>query len=236
MKDSKWLDSVRHFFEVLKPMTWAERFDHIFTYYKEFVFVVGVGILVISVLLFSALNSRNNVVFGGVFANLDINLYGYNYLTDGFLEKLDTDSITDKVDLTSTAFKTPENLSELDSSYNAAMKPIGMIEDGTLDYFVMDEEAMMFYMTQDALMDLREVFTEDELAQMEDLLIYLEFESDHTRYPVAIRVNHMQFFIDCVEVENPVFFSFASTEKDVSTYRLFWEYLNNWTALESADS
>lgn len=231
MKNTKWYQSLTCLFRTLKPMKWGERLEYIFTYYIEAAFVIGIGVLLVCVLVFHATADKTETIFGGVFANVDINRYGYDYLTEGVLELLDGDPETQKADVSSTFFAQVEEVSQLNYTYNAAMKPMGMLEDGTLDYLVMDENAMMFYMTQYALMDLGEIFSAEELAQMEDKLIYLEMETDHSRAPVAIRVNDIPFFVDCVEVSEPVFFAFTGTREDAQQYHLFWEYLMQWQGI-----
>ena len=209
-------------------MKWADRLDYIFSYYKELVFVVFIAVMVVSAVLFSALGDQKEVLFGGVFANTDISREGYAYLSDGVMELLDGDPETQIISLSSTFFEEVKELSQLDYSYNAAMKPIGMLEKGELDYMVMNESAMMFYMTKYALMDLREVFTDAELEALEPQLIYIELEKEQVRYPVAIDVTKMQFFVDCVDVSEPMYFSFTGTPEQREQYRDFWEYLSAW--------
>lgn len=228
MKNSKWHHSIRRFFQIMKPLTWADRFDYIFSYYKELVFVVSIAVLVVSAVLFSALGDKQEVIFGGVFVNTDINMDGYSYLSDGVMELLDGDPETQKISLSSTYFEEVKELSQLDYSYNAAMKPIGMLEKGELDYMVMNESGMMFYMTQYALMDLRDIFTEAELEALEQQLIYIELEKEQVRYPVAIDVTKMPFFVDCVDVSEPMYFSFTGSKEQREQYRDFWEYLSAW--------
>jgi hypothetical protein len=56
----------------------------------------------------------------------------------------------------------------------------------------------------------------------------LELQKEATKYPVAIRVNGIPFFEDCVEVRDPVYFSFTGPEERAEQYRMFWDYLLNW--------
>lgn len=228
MKNTKAYKSVERFFAVLKPMNWKQRIEHIFSYYEELVFV---GAIVLAVVIFVGVSmSRNDkqAVFGGMFANVDINQVGYSYLTDGYMQTLGADRETQYIDLSSTAFKEVTKVSELDVSYNAAMKAIAKIEEGTLDYLVMNEDAMEFYMTQYALMDLTEVFPADALSAIEDDLIYIYLEKENIRYPIAIEVTNMPFFKDCVDVSNPVYLGFTGDKEDSEEYRAFWVYLNSW--------
>lgn len=228
MKETKWYNNIQRFFAVLKPMSWKQRIAHIFSYYEELVFVLALILAVVIIVGVTVNKDDRQTIFGGAFANVDINQAGYDYLSDGVIALFEGDPETHRVDLSSTAFKEVERVSELDSSYNAAMKPIAKIEEGVLDYLVMNEDAMEFYMTQYALMDLTEVFTADELAAMEDDLIYIYLEVEAIRYPIAIEVTQLPFFQDCVDVSEPVFFGYTGSKEDREEYRAFWAYLNNW--------
>ncbi len=228
MKNIKIYKSIQRFFAVLKPMTWKERIEHIFSYYEELVFILAMILAAVIIIGVSVSRDDRQVIFGGAFANVDINQIGYDYLSDGLIEHLGADPESHRVDLSSTAFKEVTQVSELDVSYNSAMKPIAKIEEDVLDYLVMNEDAMEFYMTQYALMDLTEVFTADQLAAMEDDLVYVYLEVEAVRYPIAIEVTDMPFFKDCVDVSKPVYFGFTGHKEDSEEYRAFWEYLKIW--------
>lgn len=229
MKETKWFQSTARFFEALRPMTWLERIDHIFSYYKELVFVVSVALIVCLALAISFSGNRAEVIFGGGFANVDIDREGYTYLTDGVMALYGGDPKKQKVELSSTAFREVTQASQLDYNYNAAMSLVAKIDDGTLDFLVMDEDAMKFYMTRYALMDLREVFTPGELAEMEDDLVYIYLEVEQVRYPIAVDITALPFCQECVDVTVPVYFGFTGTGEEREQYRAFWRYLTDWT-------
>ena len=231
MKNLKLKDRIQRFLETLKPMTWRQRIEHIFSYYEEIV-LVAVIIFAIVFVIGMVGTDHKEIVLGGSFANVDINQIGYDYLSDDLMELLGADPETQCIELTSTAFEEVTEVSKLDAAYNAAMKPIAQITDGTLDYIVMDELAMQFYMSQYALIDLTDVFSDSEIAEMEDMLIYVYLEEEDIRYPVAFDVTDMPFFKDCVDVTNKVFFGFTGSTENKELYRQFWDYLNAW---ESAD-
>jgi len=214
--------------KTLQPMSWSERFGYMLSYYAEIAFVLFIAGLIVTVLLLSAFRDRSEVIFGGAFANTDVNKAGYEYLTTGVLSLFDGDSKTQKVELSSTAFPQTPDYSMIGNAHDAAMKPVAQMEEGIIDYIVMNESAMMFYMTQYILGDLRLVFSEEELSAMGERVIFLELEKEGTRCPVAIRVDQLPFFRDCVDVSEPIFFSFTENEKKAGTHRFFWEYLMNW--------
>lgn len=225
LKVKKWITSLR---KTLAPMRWSQRLEYIFSYYAEIAFVLCIAGVLITVLLVSVLKDRSEVIFGGAFANTDINREGYAYLTDGVMTLLHGDPETQKVALSSTAFKETPDAGNINGLYNAAMKPVAQADEGTVDYIVMNESAMMFYMPQYVLADLTQVFSEEELAQMGEKVIYLELTEEGIRCPVAVRVDSLAFFRDCVDVREPIYLGFVDGGKRTEKYRIFWEYLKSW--------
>ena len=196
----------------------------------EVAFALLIAVLVLSVVLLSAFRDRSEVLFGGVFVNTDIDKEGYTYLTDGVMELFNGDPETQKVELTATAVVHTAEYSQINASADAAMQPIAKVEEGNLDYLVMDEEGMMLYMTQYILDDLRTVFSEKELETLGEKVIYLELETDGSRTPVAIRVDERPFFSQHADISNPLFLAFVGPEEKSGHYRAFWDYLNNWNS------
>lgn len=195
----------------------------------ELAFIAFIAVIVIVLLIFSFEGKDDKeVIFGGVLANTDVNAAGRDYLTDGVLGLFDGDGNTQKAALTFTTFTSTSDIDRINGAYNAAMEPIAMIEKGDLDYIIMNEDAMMFYMTQYALADLREIFSEEELNALGDRVIYLEMEKEGTREPVAIRSGDFAFFQDCVDVREPVFTAFTGPSQACADMRAFWEYLMEW--------
>ena len=78
---------------------------------------------------------------------------------------------------------------------------------------------------------MREFFTQDELAQLEDRLIYLEKQNENDnsvleeRYPVAVDVSGMAFFTEYAKDKEEIYFSVASNSLNKEIVRAFWYYL-----------
>lgn len=228
MKETKFYKSVIRFISIMKPMKWSERIEYVFMYYKELVFVVSIALIVIIGVVGSMAGNNKQIVFGGLFANVDINKIGYSYLTDGVAEFVPYDPDKQQIKLTSTAFDEASDLDQLNYTFNAAMSPIAMIEKGELHYMVMDEEAMKFYMSQYALMDLTEIFDQSVLDALGEDVIYIELQVEQVRYPIAINITDLEFSKDCLDVSDPIYLGFTGTKENKELFLKFWNHLNNW--------
>ena len=105
MKFKAWGASFRSFRQRMKAMSMEERIDYIWTYYKWEIalFLLGAFVLygVISALCATPIETK----LSGNITNCSLTDVGYHYLTQGYLQELELDVQTHKVDLglTSTA-------------------------------------------------------------------------------------------------------------------------------------
>ena len=73
--------------EDLKTMTFPEKIDHIWTYYKEYMFV-ALMLVIICVAIVSAIGNADMQYYNcGVMSNIELSRQGHTYLTDEFFEK-----------------------------------------------------------------------------------------------------------------------------------------------------
>ena len=107
------------------------------------------------------------------------------------------------------------------------MSAVALAGSHSLDYLLMDQIAMEFYMSQDIFMDLRTFFSEDELEALKDDLVYMQTREDDM-VPVALHIEDMPFAVDCIDLEDNIFLSFINNTRKKDVCRDFWEYLNNW--------
>lgn len=214
--------------EALKPMSGMERLEHIWSYYKEAILIALIVVFLVVVTIISIANAGIKALFSGAFANVDLTADGMQYLQEDYFDRLGGKP-RQEVRLTATYF---ENLfgsvSDFDFNYNSAMGIVAMVTDRSLDYMVMDEVALKFYLSQDIFMDLSEFFTEEELEQYADRLVYLEANDSDDRFPIAIHIEDTAFAKDCMEPGKPVFFALIGNTKRPELCRDFWEYLLAW--------
>ena len=170
--------------ERMAGMTFLEKLDHIWTYYREYLWIVVVAVILIAAIITSTINLIfKDQVVTGIAVNITFEQAGYNYLTEDYAEELGVNPRWEEVKLEYTAFGSLADQSNSEQNYYAAMTVVGEVGAKMLDYIILDKDGMEFYITQGVYMDLREFFTEEELAQLkaEDRLIYAteEGSDDH---------------------------------------------------------
>lgn len=216
--------------EQLAPMTGKQRIDHLWTYYKEYLWIGIVVVILISAMISSAINLSKNVVVTGMMVNLTIDQRGYNYLSEDYAEKIQADPTWDVVKLEYTAFDPLTENANAEQNYYAAMTVVAEVSAEKLDYIILDKSGMEFYITQDVYMDLREFFTEEELAQFakEDRLIYAQEEGSDEKWVAAVDITETPFVRDNVTSEGPIYFALAGNTEKPETCRDIWDHIHLW--------
>lgn len=234
VKRSNARQRLRALKETLKPMSHRQRIAHIWTYYKLQLLIVVVAVILIITAIGNLTNAGKEALISGVYANVDMSQEGWRYVDEQFFAYMGGDAQTQSIQLSATDFSGIfSNVNIFDSSYTSAMNPVAMVSGGSLDYLIMDEAALRFYMTQEILLDLTDFFTPDELDAFGERVIYLELvdESDVTvsRCPVAIDISELPFSQDCLNADG-CYFSLSVNTSRLDACRIFWSYLLAWKA------
>lgn len=227
MNKKKLSERFREGLEKLKPMTWPQRIDHIWTYYKA-VLLFAVAVVIIPIGLIISFAGKRDVIFGGMAINVDMRGHGTTYLSDDLFAHLGGDPAKETVDLSANVF---DNYStEIDANYNAAMSTIGRIEAGTLDYVIMDKVALEFYIIHEIYLDLNLVFTPEELSAFgeENVIKVVPENAQHISTPIAIDISDTVFAKDCLSPTEEIYFAFVGPAENAEEYRAFWDYFMAW--------
>ena len=214
-------------YNTLKPMTWAQRVDHIWTYYKYHMLFGGVIFLVALAFLSTFFINNGDVIFSGVFINTDITAEAQTYLTDDLLKTMDGDPKKQVVDVSYSLFEDMGSVRELELNYNRAVAVIAQVEAKSLDYMVMDLTALDYYATQNVFGDLRQLLPPEVLDQF--TLIYAREESSTEEIPVALEITHTNFVIECTNATSRIFLAFPGNTGRAFTPADFLKYLTNWS-------
>ena len=98
---------------------------------------------------------------------------------------------------------------------------------------------MEFYIIQDVYMDLREFFTEEELAQLdaENRVIYAQQEGENDRWAVAVAITDIPFIQEYVAPAEgeEIYFALSGSTPRPEMCRNVWNYLHAWEKPEQSD-
>ena len=232
-KETKFYKGIQKLREDMAPMTFREKVDHIWYYYKTYILVFAVLAFAIGAIIGSVLSKKESIT-AGMMVNLTMSAEGYNYLTDEYFARIDGQR-KQEVRLDSTNFSNLESPSvDVEVSYNAAQTLVARVSGGILDYVLLDEGALGFYVWQDVFMDLSEFFTEEELAQLESegRLRYGQIEETGERWVAAVDISDLPFVkenIGTVNVKDgKVFFALSGRPPHPENCRDIWNYIHEW--------
>ena len=200
----------------LASMSWRERLEHLWTYYKWVVFA-AIGVIIFLHMLLSALIAGNReVLISGIGINVPMTQEGITCLTDDYLTRLE-----------GTKRQTVQYLDEIldmdnpaigqEASYSTIVKVSGLISTTSLDYFLLDPEALDYYSEGDLFMDLQNLFSQEALAQ----LTVLEIQG----VPKLIDISGTWFAETYITAEGPCYLAFAYNAPHPEACLELWQYL-----------
>lgn len=231
-KETKFYKKIQKLREDMAPMTFSQKVDHLWYYYKTYVLVISVLAVGIIAILGSTLSKKESIA-GGLMVNLTMSTEGYNYLTQAYYDHIGGQR-GQEVRLDSTKFEDLKITSDVEVNYNAALTLVARVSGNLLDYALIDQGAMEFYINQDVFMDLRQFFTEEELAQMQDRLIQAKIEETGETWIAAVDITDIPFVKDNVgtvnEENGKVYFILSGNPAHPDLLRDIWDYIHAWKA------
>lgn len=216
-------------FARMKPMNWKERLDHLWTYYHDYLWVAAVAVILIAAIISSTINLlTDNTQVRGVMVNISIEQQGMNYLKGEYAKALDVDK--DEVQLSYIEWGTVADLLADDQNYTAAMSVTSEVAAEMLDYMILDEEAMIYYRDQGVYGDMTDMFSPEELAQMdESRLQRVEEETSGEEWLIAIDISDTAYVKD--NSEGKVYFAIAGNAPHPDMCRKVWDRIMAWEPL-----
>ena len=209
--------------DALRPMPWKKKLEHLWEYYKWVlvVLVVVSTIVYISVVGYSSA-SVEGLLYGEI-VNLSFDTEAVEYLSDDLLEHLNGVKGDQKVSLYMSNLVIGED-STYDNYYAPLIRTSSEIENGKLDYLLVDSATLAVYFNEEFLLDLRQLFTPEELALMEENLVYVLYEETGERVPMAINVTDTAFVTNRITHETTVYLGFVGNTERLETCRIFYDY------------
>lgn len=226
----------------LKPMTFGEKVDHLWTYYKEYLLIaVAVGLLVAAGIS-GYINANKEYLFKGMMVNISMTQEGYRYLTDDMLTRMGDGNPNQTIMMDYTNFLDLADPTNGEDNYNASLLFIARVSGGLLDCALLDQMAFEFYLTQEAYGDWSTFFTQAELDAMGDKVIYAmaeeEMEDEEgnvipaVRWPAAIEISHLPFFQEHAPKNEKIYLVLSGNQPNHEAVRAFWEHIHAYQKAE----
>lgn len=192
----------------LGRMSWAQKREHIWEYYKIPIITILVLIAaVIGIVYMYKLNDYENVFYAVI---IDGGMEGISEkkdaMTTGFTEYLGIDGEDERVYFDNNYTLTYTSVIDEDP-YISAEKIMTQIATGSIDGIIADKSQLNGFSRSDesAFIDLSICLTEEEFAAVEDSIIYYTL-SDGTKIPNALDLSNTKIVAEMgLTVKNPAY-------------------------------
>ncbi len=216
----------------LKNMTWKQRWEHLWTYYRWVIIVAIMSVMIISVIISCIINLNTNLLVAGVTINVELSEEGKALLTEDFKAEHGTGVKYEDVSLNLIYLQDFEKTQDYQDNYYTLMSLLSLCSAQELDYIIADQIGMENMLKQEAFMDLSTFFTADELAQLGDAVVMARSseQADEESIPVAVDITQLPFvqmFTDLNEGEK-VYFSVVQNSPRLEQVRQIWEVLSGF--------
>lgn len=214
----------------LAAMTFKEKVNHMWTYYKGSLVILAILIALCSIITSTCRARNTETLIAGISLNVQLTDEGQSYVKDEYYERVKTEGLQQVI--YSESFQDDfANTATLEDSYMGLMSLIALAVGEELDYVFLDEVALKNMLVHDFYLDLREFFTEAELEALGDNVIWMEtgVEEETKFMPVAVKVEHIPFIQENAKTVGDTYFALVTNTPRLEACRDFWEYINAWT-------
>lgn len=226
------LRGFKNLVKTLKGMTFQQKAEHLWLYYKEWLLVIFFGVLFIGLVFTVIEEQKKDILVAGMMVNISINQDAMNYMTVDYAHDLGAKNKYQVANMDYTSFGDPLDPENGENSYYASMILPSRVTGGMLDYIILDKYAMEYYIAQDVYMDLREFFTEEEIAEFDKTgrMIYARQEEEEDAWAVAVDISDVPFVKENIKAEGGVYFALSGNNPDLEMCRNAWERIHAWGA------
>lgn len=197
---------------------------------NRIVLIISISILTVLLLVARKYVTLNNdVLISGLSVNVAVDQAAVEEMNAHFREQLSQGGKYEKVRLSQVSM---ENFSDVNLQYKDNLYTLTTIaslnETGELDYLLMDQLALESLIKQETFLDLRQFFTEEQLQELGDRVIYVRSSEMEVwkSYPVAVDISGLSYIRENTATADKVYFGIAVESPRIEQIRLVWEYLN----------
>ena len=211
--------------QTLKPMTWKQRFDHLWEYYRFTFFVVSVCVIIGISLLVDVIVNRQVVLLAGTSINVTISEEGTAKLNEELLAIYEGDA--SKKEVVTLNVGTPfvtEGEADMEQVYVELMRVVSQIAAKELDYLLLDKNGMDYFVGAEAGEDLRTLVSEEYYKLLEPYIVMGKLD-EAGNIPVAVSIKDTEFAKACKRKGEELYLMFPGNTGRTERIEPFLRYI-----------
>lgn len=214
--------------EILAPMTWKERLEYLWEYYK----LVAIFAVVVIAFVISIISTclQPDVIYEGVGVNLDLPNYDTTYVVEDWLTVMGVDPKKETAKYSSIFVgDLDEEIVDTELAVGA-QKVMLMVIAESLDYVLMDDQAVEFYLEKEIFGSLETMLSQEQLEQYAEKMIYAKVENQEI--PVVLDISDTALAKACGVYGKGLYIAFPGNTGRTEWNDDFLEHLLKWEAAE----
>lgn len=219
----------------LSRMTFKEKVDHLWTYYKSTLLIAVIAIVALSIVVTGIINVNTDIIVSGVAVNVYLSEEGTQYLTDDYYNKVHDGSERKKVDFSEMPLYDLSDAAHAQDTEYALLALAALISEGELDYMIVDQSALTsFIKYEKILQDLRNLFPQEDLDKLGNKVAHMRLEENGEDIPIAFDITDHPFILDNTEQggnpDKPIYLIFTLNSPREDACRDIYQHIMDWKA------
>lgn len=207
-------------------MSWRERIDHIFTYYKPAMVGILAFLVVISLGVNAIQQKLNPPLYSGVLIGLSTNETTRSYLTEELKDYFAAPQSKRAVVLKEIPIANKEDPQSSIDNQNAYTQLAALVSGKDLEYALMDEDAWALLKAGYFFADLREFLSPEQIQQFSSQMQWVEDRDTGASVPLGLEVSSLPGIQRIVSENTRVYLAFPANTENIPLNAEFLKYLS----------
>lgn len=211
--------------KTLAPMTWEERFDHIWEYYRFTILAIVVAIVLsISLVVSIVYNKKKEVFFVGATVNVTVTEENKAQLNKDLFALFGCEDEKWQSTELQTGTGYVEGEPNMTQVYAELMRVVSQIAAGDMDYLLTDKDGLEYFMNAQAGYDISKLVSAEYFKTLEDRIIMGELD-EVGKVPVAISIGDTEFAKQCTRKGEGLYLIFPGNTDRNARVEAFVRYI-----------
>lgn len=224
--------SLKDAWETMMELPKEQRLDYFWTYFKWPLLIAAFAVMLVTGILMTALQEKQQVLYGGIAINLTLTDKAQQTLCeDLFVHFGGTDKEKQTVELSAGYIAGDEGTVDYTMNYAQITSIVARMAAQELDYILMDTVAKNYFMQQDSFADLRDLLTTAQMEALSERVIWWEpAQEGKESYPFMLDLTGLPFAAECGEGDVKVYIGFPGNTERAEMTDEFVDWLMNFSA------
>ena len=211
--------------KTLAPMTWEERFDHLWEYYRFTALVVVSAIVIGISLIVSFIRYQNEeVLFAGATVNVTVSEEGLAQLNGDLFQIFEGENEKRQIVELQTGTGYIEGEPNMSQVYMELMRVVSQMTAKDLDYLLTDEDGLEYFIGAQAPDDIRKLVSEEFFETLGDRIVMGKME-EVGEVPLAISISDTEFAKFCTRKGEGLYLMFPGNTERTARIETFIQYI-----------